>query len=292
MCRSCNSFIFFQVLLLSSLVIGNKYRLGKQQKQADLCSDTQFWSREFRSCLPCTPCIVPIVMCSAEADAVCGSVEDPNMDDDEEYGMDDGKVLMLRSESFESGRVASSTKTDGFSQIRRRESATKFVRDSMINSSKHDDDFLKKLRQETEKLRKKQKPNSAEEIDGRVRYSATAEGRQRKNDLHSDLQAIERELLSGPEETIGTPSTTTTEGSVPARTDIVIGKKRLYAAPPSTDQDLVQMEEEEKEIQKDVFGAVRSKPDNGKHELAGGKHQPDEFGLLHSLLYKATGSDS
>ncbi len=43
-----------------------------------------FWSSEFRSCLPCKPCVVTLAPCTDTADAICGDAEDAVMDEEQQ----------------------------------------------------------------------------------------------------------------------------------------------------------------------------------------------------------------
>ena len=44
-------------------------------------SQPQFWSAEFRTCLPCKPCVVTLAPCTATSDAVCGDADAAAEDD-------------------------------------------------------------------------------------------------------------------------------------------------------------------------------------------------------------------
>ena len=129
-------------------------------------------------------------------------------------------------------------------------------------------------------------------VEGRIKYSDDGDDDVdvKRHSLHSDLQAIERELLGE-----GDPVEGTTEASlVPTTSDLVLGKKMLYAggaeaaersvyAPPADADDASDA--------KVAYGAVMQKPEGvpvGKDNKNGGKASgEDDFNLLHYLLYNS-----
>ena len=174
---------------------------------------------------------------------------------------------------------------------RRKSSPTQLVRESMMNTSQKKEEFLEQLRKEN--IRQQSNSDNKDiEIDGEVKYSDESGGR-RRNDLHSDLQAIEREILASFEGTATTMEPTTT-GSATAHTtspEMIVGKKILYPTIPMGGFDPETSVASSAEIGPDVFGAVRQKPKNGEAGFSDNENKADEFGLLHSLLYHSTSDE-
>ena len=121
----------------------------------------------------------------------------------------------------------------------------------------------------------------------------------KRHSLHSDLQAIERELLGKGDEvevtTAATAPTTSNDG-------LIVGKKRLFAGGAAAAERRVYAPEESMDNEgsgdfessssidgdggsKVAYGAVMQKPDAVVGVAQGGGGAADDFGLLHYLLY-------
>ena len=160
-----------------------------------------------------------------------------------------------------------------------------------------------------------------DDLDGTIKYNEddeteVARGRngRRRNDLHSDLQLIERELLledlqeeqkakqNGSEDAPPLPSLPPLEPvAATEKPVIVIGKRRFYATVPSEDGsgdvDGVDDGAESTPTASDaaaaaagtgtteatVFGSVISNPHESSR-IADGAEDEDELSLLHELL--------
>ena len=62
--------------LLFSLFLASRPASSQRCGSDPESGSPHFWSPEFRTCLPCKPCVVVLAPCTATADAVCGDARD------------------------------------------------------------------------------------------------------------------------------------------------------------------------------------------------------------------------
>ena len=242
-----------------------------------------YWSADFRSCLRCRKCLVVLAECTEDRDAVCGDADD--------------------LANFASGDSSSSP--------------TRKVLQTVLNEAQTREEFLRQL--ERRQLQGRGggggggggddggdvgdsgaddsasgggRTGAVDEIvDGFVKYEGV---RAAGDSLHSDLRAIERELLAATRRGRGKKTTPNSANknvvmkTIPASTTnkdldlVVLGKKRLFAAPDKKSPVKATT----------VYGAVRVNPTvaatGGDTEDAAAEAAvvavPDEIALVHNLL--------
>ena len=67
-----------RLLLVASALLASAAQSSSSQAMS-LCQSSEFWSGEFRTCLPCKPCVVTLAPCTDVADAICGDADDAIM---------------------------------------------------------------------------------------------------------------------------------------------------------------------------------------------------------------------
>ncbi|TRY73093.1 hypothetical protein TCAL_00909 [Tigriopus californicus] len=270
-------------VLLQLLDLCSSLRVPSRGVAANRCPDEQFWSWDSQTCVACSQCFgtVPVVPCSNFADAICPPP----------------KMVKKSLNSLKS--------------------PTELVKEKIKNASKRKFEFMEEFRKQVNiSPRDPQSDDLETSVMGRIKYKEDPTTMERKSDLHSDLQLIERELFledellkeqlstkaitestsPTPEEVTRDSETNWMKNPVPnqvAQDDqLLVGKKRFFAtshpqATESTPKSVYYRKEAVVSVSTtastvSVFGAIVQQPNEItlKHQTA------DEFGLIHSLLFR------
>lgn len=275
--------ILFQILDLSSSL-----RVPSRGVAASRCPDEQFWSWDLNTCRECSQCpgTLPVVPCSNFADAICPPP----------------KMVKKSLNSLKS--------------------PTELVKEKIKNASKRKFEFMEEFRKQVNILpRQPQSDDLETSVMGRIKYKEDPTTMERKSDLHSDLQLIERELFLEDELLKEQMSTQTSVEPMPTSTEeitresepdwmdhpvptnvieddqLLVGKKRFYATShPQATESLPKSVYHEKKPEipasttastVSVFGAIVQQP----NDITLKRQTADEFGLIHSLLFRDHSKD-
>ena len=273
------SYLFLLIELASEVICSSSFP-SPQQPRLPCPSINQFWDSKLNFCVPCRVCtLVTIRECSATTNTVCGNSYTQGVKERVKNASTSKKELFQRWKGR--GRAGGNGRYNNNNGD---------IVNGMIKYS--EDDSV-----------------------GTLRSRAPGQRRGPGNDLHSDLKAIERELILGESRESGEmmPDSLAATGTP----QIVIGKKRFYEDEPF-DIDVANEQQYGDDMYADgsagsrstVYGQVVDNPLSDNHYQQqheeqqqqqlppGAKHgfvvtsgeevedddNHDEFGLLHSIL--------
>lgn len=342
-------FAAFLLLALSSAQQASAFNPASRggDKRVPLCPSQHYWNWERQACAVCTRCEHrTLAPCRPNADAVCYEVEAEEEEEriadyqsDAPAADDEGRVInSLRGSRPRTGTFLEELRRK-VNQIKPRKKGRKGRKGRKGKKKRGERKrrrlggqvarFLRYQQDDPNALftvdkRRVEEPSASwtagveaeDDLDGTIKYNEdeaeVARGRngRRRNDLHSDLQLIERELLledlqeeqkakrNGSDEDATLPPLPPLEPAATEKPVIVIGKRRFYATVPSEDGADVEGVEDggaastasapdagaaTATTEATVFGSVISNPHESSR-IADGSEDEDELSLLHELL--------